>query len=343
MSYRTDLTARLIEIPFRLAERRCSRQALARDFGVDAKTISRDIDALGRQYPIIARRIGREVFYEFADGFEFKFPQLSISELATLLLAQESVAGIGITAPHSPYAVFADSLLLKVRASLPRSIRDKMDALACVYGSAAIPVKDFAEHSETIEQLASCAVREKRIKIRYHTLNTDREEARILEPYAVYFDPDGATLKLVAFDPKHVAPRVFSVDRIRAIKELDEKFKRPANFNLKNYLEENCFNGIHGAPVTVRLKAVGVTARIFAERKFHPSQKTIERKQKRGANLEEITIELRVAGGRGLHRFILSYLPEIEVIAPAELRAEISELLKASAEKISTKKLPAKV
>jgi len=342
MSYRTDLTARLIEIPFRLAERRCSRQYLAADFGVDAKTISRDIDALGRQYPIISRRIGREVFYEFADGFEFKFPQFSISELATLLLAQESIAGIGMTTPHSPYSVFADSLLSKVRASLPRSIRDKMDALARVYGSAAIPAKDFAKHSQTIEQLASCAIREKRINIHYHTLNTDKEEARILEPYAVYFDPDGATLKLVAFDAKHGVPRVFSVDRVTTIKELDETFKRPADFNLKSYLEENCFNGIHGEPITVRLKAVGVTARIFAERKFHPSQKVIEKKQKRGASSEEITIELRVAGGRGLHRFILSYLPEIEVVAPAELRAEISELLKAGAEKMNTKKLSAK-
>jgi predicted DNA-binding transcriptional regulator YafY len=343
LSYRTDLTARLIEIPFRLAQHKCSRQTLARDFGVDAKTISRDIDALGNQYPIIARRIGREVFYEFADGFEFKFPQLSISELATLLLAQESIAGIGMTAPASPYAAFADSLLEKVRTSLPRSIREKMDALAQVYGSAAVPAKDFSKHSEIIEQLASCAVREKRLRIRYHALNTNREEARILEPYAVYFDPDGATLKLIAFDPKHDSLRVFSVDRITAIKELDQKFKRPAGFDLKKYLDENCFNGIHGETLTVHLKATGVTARIFSERKFHPSQKVIERKQKRGGNAEEITIEMRVARGRGLHRFILSYLPEIEVVAPAELRAEIAELLKASLTKTEAKKSAAKV
>jgi predicted DNA-binding transcriptional regulator YafY len=343
MSYRTDLTARLIEIPFRLAERRCSRQALARDFNVDAKTISRDIDALGRQYPIIACRIGREVFYEFADGFEFKFPQFSISELSTLLLAQKSIAGIGITAAMSPYAVSAASLLSKVRSALPNSIRAKMDALALVYGSAAIPAKNFAKHAEKLERLASSAVQEKRIRIRYHALNSDREESRTLEPYAVYFDPDGATLKLVAFDPKHQAPRVFSIDRITAVRELNEKFKRPADFDLKSYLDENCFNGIHGAPLTVRLKAVGVTARIFAERKFHPSQKTIGRKQKHGPHPEEITIELRVAGGRGLHRFILSYLPEIEVVAPPELRAEISELLNAVLAKTEARKSSAKV
>ena len=119
-------------------------------------------------------------------------------------------------------------------------------------------------------------------------------------------------------------------------------FKRPPDFNLRNYLEENCFNGIHGDPVTVRLKAKGVTARIFSERKFHPSQKIIEKKQKRGASDETVMIEMRIAGGRGLHRFILSYLPDIEVVSPLSLREEIKLILTASLPDDEVKKLSAK-
>lgn len=343
MSYRTALTERLVQILFKLVRGQHSRQELAREFGVNSKTVSRDIDALSREYPIVAQKKGREVFYQFADGFDFEFPRLSAEEAATMLLAQESIAGIGITAGSSPYARYADSLLEKVRKSLPASIRKKMDALASVYGSAAVPAKNFVRHTEIIDALASCAVREKTIQIRYHALNSNEETLRHLEPYAVYFDPDGATLKLVAFDPKHRALRVFSIDRITAIRELDEKFERDVDFDLKTYLKENCFNGIHGELLTVRLKATGVTARIFSERKFHPSQKVIERKQKRGASSEEITIEMRVASGRGLHRFILSYLPEIEVVAPFGLRAEIAEILMASLAKTEAQKLAAKV
>lgn len=330
MSYRTELTARLIEIPFRLAQHKCSRQMLCKEFGVNAKTISRDIDALGYQYPIISKRIGREVFYEFADGFEFNFPKLSPSELATLLLAQEAIAGIGITAQGSPYAKYADSLLKTIRNSLPHSIRERMDALSSVYGSAIIPAKNFAKHTATIDVLTTCAVQQKKIEIRYHSLNKNEEKGRILEPYAVYFDPDGATLKLVAFDEKYGQPRVFSIERIKAVKELNNKFTRPKDFNLKEYLDENCFNGIHGEPVTVRLKAKGITARIFAERKFHPSQTTIESKQRRGTSPETITIELRVAKGRGLVRFILSWLPDIEIVSPKEIREEVEKVLTAS-------------
>lgn len=337
MSYRTALTERLIQILFKLVHRPHSRQELVRDFGVSSKTICRDIDALSGEFPVAQEKRGREIFYKFADGFEFKLPSFSIEEVATLLLAQKSIAGIGISCKDSFYARHGDSVLRKIRQSLPVIIQKKLNALSEVYGSAQIPAKNFSEHIETLDRLASCAVREKTVEVRYHGLTSDEEKKRTLEPYAVYFDPDGATLKLVAFDPDHRDLRVFSVDRISAVKELDKKFKRQKAFNLKDYLDKTCFNGIHGEPVIVRLRAKGVTARIFRERKFHPSQKIIRRKQKRGNKAEEITIELRVARGRGLHRFILSYLPEIEVVSPKEIREEIEQIIRASLPQKETK------
>lgn len=120
---------------------------------------------------------------------------------------------------------------------------------------------------------------------------------------------------------------IFSVDRIINLKELSETFVRPADFKLSEYLNENCFNGIHGESVTVRLKAVGITARIFNERQFHPSQKIVESKQRRGDSLETVTIEMRVASGRGLMRFILSHLPNIEVVSPKEVREEVKKVI----------------
>ena len=327
MSFRNELSARLSEIPFRLARGFCSRQELAKDYKVDAKTISRDIDTLSLQYPIIAERRGREVFYGYADDFKFEFPKIPIEELGVLLLARKSIEGIGITTKGSFFAGHADSLLERIRASLPTSVVARMNALAAVYGLASVPAKNFSKHTRTIDRLSACAVSCRRIQIGYHGLNSDKLETRIVEPYAVYFDPDGATLKFVARDVKKNRVSVFSVERIEYFKELKEEFKRPAGFDLKDYLDENCFNGIHGNPVTVRLKATGITARVFAERKFHSSQKTIGRKQRRGSSEETITIEMRVAAGRGLVRFILSWLPDIEIISPAELREEVRKTL----------------
>ncbi len=54
--------------------------------------------------------------------------------------------------------------------------------------------------------------RKKKARIRYHSLNQNRSASRKIDPYAVYFDPDGVTLKLIMFDPLHAAIRVFSVE-----------------------------------------------------------------------------------------------------------------------------------
>lgn len=328
MSYRTALTERLLKILFNLARRPRSQQELARKFNV--KTIRRDLDALSLEYPIEDKKVGRDVYYQFADGFKFDFPKIEIEELAVLLLAQECIAGIGITAGDSFYAAQADTLLDKIRKSLPRSIKEKMDALSKVYGSASIPSKDFSAHSATIDRLTSCAVRGRKVEIRYHGLNSNRLESRIVAPYAVYFDPDGAILNLIAFDAGKRRLSVFSVEKIAKLKELDAIFVRPADFSLKKYLDENCFNDIHGEPVTVRLKAYGITARIFSERKFHPPQKILRSKQRRGSSPETVTIEMHVASGRGLIRFILSHLPHVEIVAPAEPKREVKKILEDS-------------
>jgi predicted DNA-binding transcriptional regulator YafY len=330
LSYRTDLTERLIEIIFLLARRPHSRQELAQIFEVNAKTISKDVDALTREYPIEQEKRGREVFYRFQNNYSYQIPVFTPEEIAALLLAQESIAHVGITAQGSPFSESARSLLEKIRTVLPASVQDRIDALAAVYGSSAIPAKNFARHAAAIDRLAAAAVNRKRVLIKYHGLNRNEEERRTLEPYAVYFDPDGATLKLIGKDLNRQEIRVFSIDRIGKVETLAENFKRPPDFDLRRYLEENCFNGIHGAPVTVRLKAKGITARIFAERRFHPTQQIVERKQRRGAREETVTIEMRVAAGRGLERFILGWLPDIEVVSPASLRESIRQTIEKS-------------
>ena len=328
MSYRQDLTGRLIQILFKLARRPHSRQELAAEFVVDVKTISKDINALTREHPIDAYRTGREVFYRFSDGYRYTVPALGPEELATMLLAQESIAGIGLTAQGSPYAAYADKLLQKVRDALPYSIRQRMDALAKVYGSAALPAKNFAPHVATIDTLTTAALECRRVLLNYHSLNSNEHSERLIDPYAVYFDPDGATLKLIAYDHQHREIRAFSIDHVQKLRVTKERFTRPPDFNLREYLAAHCFNGIHGAPVTVVLRARGVTARVFAERLFHPSQRTITPLRRDPDERDAITIELTVARGRGLIRFILSWVPEIEILSPPDIRNEVVAALR---------------
>jgi len=127
-SHRGDLTARLVELQLLLTGGSHSQHELIKHFGVDRKTVKRAIDALSAHYPITEEPDGREVRYRFSDDYKFVPPALTPPELATLLLAQESIAATGLTAFGSPFAEHGRLLLSKVRNSLPGRLRDKLDA-----------------------------------------------------------------------------------------------------------------------------------------------------------------------------------------------------------------------
>src|SRR5581483_7476101 len=147
ISHRGDLTDRLIKILFLLAERPHSQRELAQFFGVDGVTIRRNLEVLSIHYFIVYQLEGRERIYSFADGYEFRPPTLTPGELATLLLAQQSIAATGLTAFGTPFGKYGYTLLDKVRAALPKVLRDKLDALASIFGSATVPAKDFSAHT----------------------------------------------------------------------------------------------------------------------------------------------------------------------------------------------------
>ncbi|MCG3145678.1 MAG: hypothetical protein HONDAALG_03320 [Gammaproteobacteria bacterium] len=323
MSHSDKMAERFAELPWLLAERSYTQKELMDYFNADRKTIKSSIDALTKPHKITERREGRHVYYQIPGGR--KRPDFTALELATLLLAQEAIGSTSLTAISSPFARHAESLLQKVRDALPPSLIEKLDAMAAVYGSATAPAKDFTQYAETIDRLTNAAVARRRIVMRYHSLNSGETKERKFDPYSLYFDPDGATLKVIGYDHEHGKTRTFSVDHIRRIRETGELFRRPPDWNLRDHLARYCFNGIHDEPIRVRLRAHGVTASVFAERTFHRSQREIERYPKGAERPESITIEMEVARGRGLVRFILSWAPEVEVISPPELRRQVAE------------------
>jgi predicted DNA-binding transcriptional regulator YafY len=323
------LGARLILLPYLLESRRRSQKELMEYFQVDRKTIVSTIDTLSRgDQPnlIVEEREGRHVYYRLSD--DYIAPSLTLAESAALLLAQEA---IGAT-EWSPFARHARSLLKKVRKVLPTPIRERLDAMAQVYGAAITPAKDFTQHDQTINDLVTAAIEQQTVQMHYQSFGSSEPRARDFDPYAVYFDPDGATLKVIGWDYNRNDFIPFSIDHIHAVDVTKRRFTR-RHFKLRDYLETYCFNGIHGEPMTVRLRAYGVTARVFAERKFHRSQCTVARTEGTAETPESITIEMRVARGRGLERFILSWLPDIEVVAPTNLRQQITEILQRGGER----------
>lgn len=325
---RGEVLERSLALPLLLLERKHTLSELATLLNVSKKTIRRYIDALEQaRFPVFEETRDRERVYGVRNDYKFHPLALTPMEMAVLLLAQHSIAATGMLG--SPFAHLGKQLIAKIKSSLPVDLKNRLDSLSAVFGTASISAKDYSGYANTIDKLIQAVLDSRSIRIDYYSINRDSRSERVLDPYAVYYDPDGATLKLMAYCHNRRAVIPFSIDHIRDIKILEEHFVRPDNFQLHEFLVQNCFNGIHGPAITVRLRARGITARVFAERSFHPSQKTLERSK--GTD-EFTTIEMTVASGRGLVRFILSWLPDIEVLEPTELRQEITELLQQSLE-----------
>ncbi len=322
---RRSLMSRLLEVQQFIEERPRTQKELVEHFGVDRQTVRRAIDSLSLFTNIRDEKDGRNTRYTIVKPQPLEFTAL---ELATLLLAQQAIRSTGSGDIGSPFADSAKSLLTKVRARIAPSLRKRLDAFSEVYGSAVIPAKDFSRHFDTIEKLVNAAADSRVVVVSYGSLIEGKVKERRVSPLNVYLDPDGATLKMLGYDELRKSIRVFAVDHIKAVKVLAETFIKPEGHDLKKFLEDNCFNGIHGEPITVRLRVTGVTAKVFAERSFHPTQRIMKlRKSKSDGSL---AIEMTVARGRGLERFIQSWLPEIEVLSPPELHSKIQKNLQDS-------------
>jgi len=323
---RNNLSNRLPDLEHYLTTQQRTQKEIAEHFAVDRKTVCRAIDKLTQFANVGEAKEGRNTIY-FIAADDLNSPHFTPIELAALVLSQEAILAGGTLAYGSPFAAAGKSLIEKVQAKMSPRVRKNLAELSKIIGTAAISNKDYSKFGGIIEELTFAAIEQRSVSMHYDSLSSSRNETRLFDPYNIYLDPDGNTLKIIGYDHRNERISPFSLDRIKSLKINRENFMRPPDFDLREFLMEKCFNGIHGEPIKARLKIRGMTASVFAERQFHPSQKIISIKKSKNKRIEEIEVEMYVASGRGLERFILSWLPDIEVVAPLELRLTIRRIV----------------
>jgi WYL domain len=77
------------------------------------------------------------------------------------------------------------------------------------------------------------------------------------------------------------------------------------------------FAAFRGPPTTVRLAFRRRAARLVVERQWHPTQVVVPRADGR------VEVVMRVLLSVGLRGWVLSWVPEVEVVEPRELRREV--------------------
>ncbi|MFF8945892.1 helix-turn-helix transcriptional regulator [Streptomyces sp. NPDC014864] len=305
--------ARLIKMVLLLQSRRSMTAAeLARELEVSERTVTRDAQALSEAgVPVYADR-GRAGGYRLVGGYRTRLTGLARDEAEALFLS-----GVPGALREMGLEDAASAARLKVSAALLPSLRDASRTAAQRFH---LDAPNWFREPRTpalLPAVADAVWDDRRIAARYRR---GREEvARELEPYGLVLK--AGVWYLCARVAGHGAFRVYRIDRFSAVQPAEERFERDGQFDLPAFWEERAgqfARSILRAEVVVRLSAEGVRRLPYAVDALAAGEALASA----GDPDEDgrVTVTLPVESEEVAHTQLTALGPEVEVVAPVELR-----------------------
>lgn len=299
----------------------------SRKFGVDERSIQRDIDDIRLFLAEQSVKLGdgREIIYDRTKkGF------IMVGDEPSMMTNSEILA--------------VSKILLESRAFTKRELKTILDKLVegCVPLRNMKLVSDLIanekyhyvelNHKEYIQdklwEIGSDIHEHNLVSLRYARANAPRESIkRIVEPIAILFSEYYFYLNAYIVEKdetgkyvhKYSYPAIFRIDRIKNYKHLDEKFR----VSYSNRFEEGEFRKriqfmYAGKLEKIQLKFYGANPEPILDRL--PTARVIEQYK------NECIIEAEVYG-KGIMMWLLSQGDKVEVLKPESMREEMKNVL----------------
>ncbi|MFD4226471.1 helix-turn-helix transcriptional regulator [Streptomyces sp. NPDC058545] len=305
--------ARLIKMVLLLQSRPAMTAAeLARELEVSERTITRDAQALSEAgVPVYADR-GRTGGYRLVGGYRTRLTGLARNEAEALFLS-----GLPSALREMGLEDAASAARLKVSAALLPSLRDASDTAAQRFHLDAPGWYQEPVTPELLPAVAEAVWDDRMVKARYRRGGPGSEVERELAPY-------GLVLKAGVWYVCARAGtdfRVYRIDRFAAVAVTDERFVRDEDFDLPAFWDERAAQfarSILRTEVTVRVSEAGVG------RLPHLVDRSAALDALDAAGPPDVdgwrTVVLPVESLDVAYSQLLALGPELEVLAPADLR-----------------------
>lgn len=260
------------------------------------------------------RDVGGYRYGEADRAYELPGLWFSSTELQALVLFQKLLAGLG--------PGFLEDYLEPVAKRLAHLLEHRELRLAEVGSRIRLLTLAARPMGTSFHTVASATLQRNRLQIQYHSRSRDELTLRVVSPQRLVYYRDNWYLD--AWDDLRSDLRSFSIDRIKNAAPLPE----PAIDVPTQQLDEHFTSsyGIFSGKATdlAVLRFSAERARWVADERWHPDQT--------GELLSDGRYELRFPYGdsRELAMDILRHGPEVEVIQPQSLRAEVTRLLQAA-------------
>lgn len=338
--------SRLLSIVLLLQARgRMTAQELAAELEVSMRTVYRDVESLSvAGVPVYADR-GPTGGYQLVGGYRTRLTGLSGDEADALFLA-----GMPSAASELGLGAVLASAQLKLLAALPTELASRAERTReRFYVDAATWFQD-ADQPPHLAAVADALWNQHVLRVRYLRAGRSGERRRLLEPLGVVLkagvwylvararptEPPDTQVSLtdvtLSADALPHQVRVYRVSRILDLETLDERFERPADFDLTAYwrawsqgFESRMFHG----EATVRFSphAMELLGFYLGPAVARSAVETASAPDSDGWTRVVIPIEsLQHAVGA-----LLQFGMDAEVIAPPELRVRLAEVTAALA------------
>ncbi|MEY9990787.1 putative DNA-binding transcriptional regulator YafY [Streptomyces sp. V4I8] len=308
--------ARLIRMVLLLQSRPSMTAAeLASELEVSERTVTRDAQALSEAgVPVYADR-GRAGGYRLIGGYRTRLTGLARSEAEALFLS-----GVPGALREMGLEDAASAARLKVSAALMPSLRDASRSAAQRFHLDAPNWFKEQKAPELLPAVADAVWDDRRIMARYR--RGENEVERELEPYGLVLK--AGVWYLCARVAGQGSYRVYRIDRFTAVEagdERSERFERDEEFDLPGFWDERAeqfARSLLRAEVVVRVSPDGVRRLPYAV----DPQSVREVLRAAGAPDGDgwVTLTLPVESEEVAHTQLAALGPDVEVLAPKELR-----------------------
>ncbi|MBQ0893326.1 WYL domain-containing protein [Micromonospora sp. U56] len=312
--------SRLVSLLLLLQARgRMTAQELAEALEVSVRTVYRDVEALGASgVPVYADR-GPAGGYRLLGGYRTRLTGMTSDEAAALFLA-------GVPGPAAELGLGAvlTAAELKLRAALPPDLAEQGDWIRQRFHLDAPGWFRDPEPTPHLTALAEAIWEERLVDLRYQRWKRPREVSRVLAPLGVVLK--AGRWYLVARAGEQV--RTYRVAAVLALTVRDERFDRPADFDLVAFWREwtdRYERGVYRDEARVRVTAAALEFMAYV---FPPAMSRAARAAAGAPDAQGwLHTTVPIESVRHGHTELLKLGAQVEVLAPAELR----ELMAASA------------
>jgi proteasome accessory factor B len=219
----------------------------------------------------------------------------------------------------TPFLDDMRSVFSKVNSVLPPRLAAHMERIAQVSHPLLQGRRDYSQSGEQLRVIRHALLQQLTIAISYRPAGRGEPALYRVDPYTLLFQKGG--IYLLGFAKERRALRTFAVERISAVAEEKERFEIPAGFHAGQALEE-AFGIVAEPPMEVEIRFSRSIAHAVRGRLWHTSQAL--REEEDGA----LHLTFRAGGRMEILSWLLSYGAHAELLAPEDLRLELTRLVR---------------